>query len=116
VFFLKILSFLYSVLCVSPEIDPSQRDRSVSVPASRRLRPRFYTMPHEAFQSGQGGGRGSNSGISRQDHGGGGGAGLHDGSTVKDDSLIKAQIVDISASFLLKELISGSHGMSNLSL
>ena len=65
-------------------------------------------------QSGQGGGRGSNMGTSCQDHGGGGGAGLHDGSAVEDSSAIKAQRVERSASSLLKiELIPVSHGLSN---
>ena len=45
--------------------------------------------PHETSQSGQGGGRGSNTGTSRRDHGGGGGAPLRDGSTVKDGCSIK---------------------------
>jgi len=38
--------------------------------------------PHEASQSGQGGSRGSSTGISRRDHDGGSGAGLHDKSVV----------------------------------
>jgi len=46
--------------------------------------------PHEASQSGQGSGRGNITGTSRLYHGGGGGAGLRDGSVVKDGSSIKA--------------------------
>ena len=70
--------------------------------------------PHEAPQSGQGGGCDSNTGTSYRD-GGGGGAGLCDGSTVKEGSSIKAPIVDKDTSSLLKtELILGSHGMPTL--
>ena len=47
------------------------------------------SSPHEVSQSGQGGGRGSNTGTSRRDHGSGGGVGLPDGSAVKDGSSIK---------------------------
>ena len=49
--------------------------------------------PHEASQSGQGGGRDSNTDTSRRDHGGGDRGGLHDGSTVEAGSSIKAQRV-----------------------
>ena len=70
--------------------------------------------PYEVSQSGQDGGRGSNMGTSYRDHGGGGGAGLHDGSVVKDSSTIKAQRVERGVSSWLKmELIPGSHGLSN---
>ena len=70
--------------------------------------------PQEVSQSGQSGDRGSSMGTSCRDHGGGGGAGLHDGSAVEDSSSIKAQRVERGASFLLKtELISGSHRLSN---
>ena len=73
--------------------------------------------PHEASQSGHVGGRGINNGASRQDHSGGGGAGLHDGSTVKDNSFIKAHIIDRGVSSLLKtELILGSHRVCNWSV
>ena len=48
------------------------------------------SSPHEASQSGQSGDR-NNTGTSRRDHGGGGGAGLRDESAVKDDSSIKTQ-------------------------
>ena len=53
-------------------------------------------------------------GTSYLDHGGGGGAGLHDRSVVEDSSSIKTQRVEQDASSLMKtELISGSHGLSN---
>ena len=58
--------------------------------------------PHEALQSGQGGGRGSNTTTSHQVHDGRGGAGLCDGSVVKEGSSIKVIIVDRGVSFLLK--------------
>ena len=55
--------------------------------------PRWEKLdPHEASQSGQG--RGSSTGISHRDHGGEGGAGLHDRLTVKYGSSIKVHIVD----------------------
>ena len=69
--------------------------------------------PHEASQSGQGGGRDSNTIISHRNHGDGGEASLSEGSAVKDGTSIKAPIIDRGASSLLKtELIPGSHGMS----
>ena len=70
--------------------------------------------PHEASQSGQGVGRGSNGGTSHRDHDGGGGADLCNESIVKDGNSITAPIADRDASSMLKtELIPGSHGMSN---
>ena len=72
---------------------------------------------HQASQLGQGGGRDSNTYTSHRDHGDRVGAGLHDGSTIKDGSSIKVQIVDRDTSSPLKtELMSGSHGMSNSSI
>ena len=44
---------------------------------------------HEASQSGQGGGCGSNTDTSRRDHDSRGGTGLRDRSIVEADSLIK---------------------------
>ena len=70
--------------------------------------------PHEVSQSGKGGSRGNNMVTSCREHGGEGGASLHDGSTMKDSSAIKAQRVERGASSLLKtELITGSHRLSN---
>jgi len=69
---------------------------------------------HEASQSGQDGGCGSNTGTSHRDHGRGGEAGLCDESAIKDDSSIKTAIADRGATSLLKtELIPRSHGMFN---
>jgi len=45
--------------------------------------------PHVASQSGLRGSCGSNADTLRRDHGGGGGTGLHDGSTMKIGSSIK---------------------------
>jgi len=73
------------------------------------------TISHESPQSGRGGDRGSSTSASRRDHGGG--VGLHDESAVKDDSSIKARIVDRGTSSLLKtKLIPGSYEMSNSSV
>ena len=75
--------------------------------------------PHEPSQSGHGGGLRTIDRASGPSHGdgGGGGAGLRDESDIKDGSSIKAQIIIRGASSLLKtELISGSHGMFNLSI
>jgi len=70
--------------------------------------------PHEASQSSHGDSQTINTSASHRDQGGGSGAGLCDGLTVKNDSSIKILIVDRGASTLLKtELIPESHRMSN---
>ena len=78
-----------------------------------------YTVSHESPQSGQGGGRDicTSTSASRQDHDGRDEAGPHDGSTLKDGSSTKTQIIERGASSLLKtELLPRSHGTSNLSV
>ena len=71
--------------------------------------------PHEVSQLGYGGGRGSSTGTSCWDHGGGGGVGRRDGLAVQYGSSIQAQRVDQGASSLLRtELILGSHRVYNL--
>ena len=67
---------------MSPSFPPGEKNSTLSSEDS----------PHEASQSGQGSGRESNTDTPRRDHGGGGGASLCDGFTVKDDRLIKVQI------------------------
>ena len=54
---------------------------------------------YEAPQSGQAGGRGNNTGISHRNHDGGGGAGLYDGSAVKEGSLRRAIPVEDRTDF-----------------
>jgi len=65
--------------------------------------------PHEASQSGQDGGHESNTSTPCRGHSGGGGADLHNGSTVEDGRLIKVHIVNGGASSKM-ELIPESHG------
>ena len=73
--------------------------------------------PYGAFQSSHGGDLGTISRASDLSHCGKDGAGFHDGSTVKDNNSINAQIVDKGVLSLLKtELIPRSYEMSNSSV
>jgi len=90
------------------------RDVLIISPGVRNSTLSSEDSPHEASQSGQGGGRESNTGTTLRDHDDGGGAGLRDGLTVENGCLIKVHIVNGGASFLLKtQLIPRSHGACN---
>ena len=88
----------------------ASRDVPIISPEWEKLDLPSEGFPHKASQSGQGGGRGSNTGTLRRDQGGGGGDGLRDGSAVEAGSSINVQRVERGASFLLKiKLIPESH-------
>jgi len=75
------------------------------------------SSPHEASQSGYGGGRRTVGRASSSNHGGGGGSGLHDGSTAVDNRSEKAHATKRVESAPLKiKLISGSHEKFNSSV
>ena len=74
-------------------------------------------ISYEYSQSGQGGGRSTNTKGSQQNHSGGGGASLHDEPVAYDDSSSKTQSATRSESSLPKaDLIPGSYGTTNSSV
>ena len=70
--------------------------------------------PYEVSQSGQGGGRGSNTNASWMAHSGGGGIGIHDRSNVNGGRSTLSQVADRCESSIMKTELTALCTMINL--